>query len=153
LKFSANLVVPGKRTQRLLMLTKVASGRDSGFRNRMNFRQHYGPRSDGFHGGSWDTTLPKPAPQRSPRIRLALLTARRTAPHCLSAPLLSERIIRASVGICPFAWRCLAMRQTSSFSNCSRSRVLSFWHLRYRDRIGRQRSGHFSAKFETDKPS
>ena len=67
--------------------------------------------------------------------------------------LLSEPIIRGSVGVCPFAWSRFAMRQTSSFSNCSRSRVLCFWHRRYRDRIVRQRSGHFSAKCETDKLS
>jgi hypothetical protein len=92
-------------------------------------------------------------PQDSARKRLALLIARRTAPHCLREPLLSELIIRGSVGICPFAWRHFAMWQTSSFSNRSRSRALCFRHRKYRDRIVRQRSGHFSAKFETDRLS
>ena len=84
---------------------------------------------------------------------LAILTARRTAAHFLREPLLSNHIIRGSVGICPFAWKSRAILHTSSFSNRSRSRVRSFWPRRYRDRIARQRSGHFSAKFETDRQS
>ena len=108
---------------------------------------HFGPAGLGCRRRSVYT------PQGNPRIRLALLMARRTAPHCLREPLLSELIIRGSVGSCPLAWRRFAMRQTSSFSNCSRSCVLCFWHRRYRDRIARQRSGHFSVKCETDKLS
>jgi hypothetical protein len=64
---------------------------------------------------------------------LAILTARRTAPHCLSEPFLSKCIMRRSVGICPIAWRSCVIRHTSSFSNCSRLRVRSFWPRRYRD--------------------
>jgi hypothetical protein len=103
----------------------------------------------GFSTGGYVASKPR----GDPRIRLALLTARRTAPHCLSEPLPSERIIRGSVGICPFVFRCRAMRQTSSLSNRSRSRVLFFWHRRYRDRIAQQRSGHFSDKFDTEHPT
>ena len=101
---------------------------------------------------TWLSTQGQFNPQANPRMRLALLTARRTAPHCLSEPSLRERMMRSFR-------RNLPPCVDGDFSRygrpphsaiASRSRVLSCWHCTYRAWIARQRSGHFSAKVETE---
>lgn len=70
-----------------------------------NAKPAFGVRKSSSYGRSakWLPTQGQLTPHANPRIRLALLTARRTAPHCLREPSLRELMMRSSVGICPLA--------------------------------------------------